>query len=264
MDRSKTDMLEIFADLGAIVWSKKGGKNRLHFKLADGRECFSLHKTVIATLSSDRATLYLNDGGWPTPTTRSAMSDAVSAFNLSHSVSVHGDKGENVARFFPVGTWKDARTVRFARSAAIDVATWTPIAAPPDHVMIRAMLDDDGDGAEVRFTGKAIESSTGEKIPCDARRALKLLRELDRMARAAAHTLTCRGQSIDSLSRELAGYYCGPGSFGSTIHLGCHVFKTRDVRVAMRAIKESNPEAWKAAIACERKAAAKAKKESGK
>jgi uncharacterized protein (DUF2461 family) len=131
--------------------------------------------------------------------------------------------------------------------------------------MIRAATPDGAEeGAEVRFTGKAIVSSMGESIPCDARRALKLLRALDRMARAAHSYNAFRhpygSGRVEQFMQNLAGYDCAPGSHGRTIFIGCHIFKTRDVRVAMRRIAAENPAAWKGAIACERKAAAKSKK----
>lgn len=85
---TKADQMRFAVEQGyEIETARKGGHNRLDFVTTDGRRCFMLHKTVVATLSEDGAVLTLDGGGYPTMTTTRAMNDALDLFKVAGFVS---------------------------------------------------------------------------------------------------------------------------------------------------------------------------------
>ena len=67
------------------------GHNRVVYTAPDGSQRFMLHTTDVAVLNAD-GTITLNDGGWPTMTTRRAMAEGITELT-GLNIPVHsGDK----------------------------------------------------------------------------------------------------------------------------------------------------------------------------
>lgn len=261
--RTKADMLPFAGD--DVASSRKGGHNRLHFTRTDGSQGFILHETVIANLSADGSRLTLSDGGWHSLTTKSAWGDAIRAFGLQIRTFYPADWGsethEGVKGYWYAGggrigypgkaersvtyiVTRDASGVSF--KCAADVAL--------DHPMIRADVDTgEGGNFAVRFTGTEIVSEAGVKVRCTPFKALVTLLRVDALMRECKGMMTLRGQALYDFNFEAFGFTIHPGQSARVTMIGCHSFRTDDIRAAMRRIGNEHPSVLKSARAFVRK-----------
>ena len=249
--RTKSEMLEHFAAQYDIATCRRGGHNRLDFTTSDGRRCFALHETVIAELSADRSRLTLSDGGWPTPTTKSAWSDAMAAFEVSHvGWSLMPTKSERSVTYVvelsplvygPFREWEARFSPRLYTVAGRDAD------APKDLPMIRASVND-GNFA-VRYDGQAKEilSEAGARVRATPFKVLVTLYRIDALAKATHRYHSMRGYALDAFNFEAFGFTIHPGQSSRTILVGCHTFQTREIRAQMARIAVDHPEAAKLA-----------------
>jgi len=236
-----------------VTRSRLAGHNRLHVFAEDGSQHFVFHSTVIASLSADGALLTLNDGGWPTMATRHAISDACAAFGLGHQ-AVWGAK--------PAADHA-INGILFNRRLVVSLPVWrieeSDAGAP---LMVRASEYDDGsqrfevtyDGAEIRSNGLYYGSANPYSV-------MVTLGRMSRMATKARREH--RDPFLCGLGiRVLLGHWAAPGRFGRTIHVGCHTFKTTDLRAALRTLEARYPaEAKRARVAVRREIKAETKAE---
>jgi hypothetical protein len=231
--RTKADLVAHFGAEHDIETAKLGGHNRLDFTTRSGARVFTLHLTAVATLSPDGTRLTLADGGWPTPTTRTAWSDALSAFRIGWSWQDMPSKTERSVTYIIEGG-------RIAGRAE----------ATPDLPMIRASVDHgEGGNFAVRFDAKAkrIVSDAGVTIPCTPYKALVSLYRVDKLARATSRFHAFRGQALDQFGFVAFGYHITPGQSSSIIMIGCHSFKTREIRAVLADLAAKFPEQAKKA-----------------
>lgn len=259
--RTKADQLQAAQDQGYhVVQSKRAGHNRLHFRTADGAEHFMLHVTVIASVNPERTQLTLNDGGWPSITTRKAFSEAAQAFGLP-SLSVGGGRprashmlGFRVNDAESEYAWSWGRVV-FDRTVTL---TWDrreyalapgcqPVAAP----MVRAVVDG-ATSLEVTYRDGEVTSDAGDHIGCSPFRLLVTMADLLTLAKGSRKFIGRRHEQVD-YRRELpifkGAYYANGGRLGRAVHVGCHEFSVSDLRNVMQRVQLDHPEAAKAAKA---------------
>jgi hypothetical protein len=110
--RTKAEMLP----KGEGVTGKKAGHNRLIISYPNGNKAFRLHLTDVVTLRPD-GSLTLNDGGFPTKTTRTAMAEGVAALT---GKSWHISGGMPRAAHVINGWRSDAKAIAFNRSITLD------------------------------------------------------------------------------------------------------------------------------------------------
>ena len=249
--RTKSEMVTHFGAQFDIATAKRAGHNRLDFTTADGRRMFALHETVVAELSADRSRLTLADGGWPTPTTKSAWGDACNAFNVSHpSWALMPNKSERSVTLLleleptvygPHDRWHSCFATRELKA----VARATDV--PRDLPMIRASVED-GNFA-VRYDGEAreIRSDAGAKVRATPFKVLVTLYRIDALAKATSRYHAFRGDALYQFNFEAFGFTVNPGQSSRVIMIGCHTFQTREIRAQMARIAADHPEAAKAA-----------------
>ena len=251
LNRTKADMIAIFEERGfQVLQARKGGKNRLQFMDAAGHWNFTLHETVVATLTADRRTLTLADGGWPTMTTRTAWGDAVKAFGLRWaSVTDRFSDGEAYTYERPSYPTKVERSVRYT----VEAGTITGReAVPADHPMIRASVED-GNFAVRYIDGKFLESEAGASIKAPPFRVLTVLYRIDALAKATRTYHAFRGQALCQFQFKAFGLDIHPGQSSRTIMIGCHTFKTQEIRGVLRQLEGLYPVEAKRAKAFVRK-----------
>lgn len=264
MNRTKADLLA-FAT-GEVISSRKGGKNRLHFTRADGSQGFILHQTIVAELSADGSRVTLADGGWHTPTTKTAWYDALAAFGLSRKMTVPGkDYGNGycsqpysyVAAPSYTAPTRDERSVTYTVERSGDEVRMERAAdVAADLPLLRADVNDgEGGNFAVRFDAKArrIVSDAGTEVVATPFKVLVALGRIDALAKATRNYTTFRGQALWQFSFEAFGYTVHPGQSSRTIMVGCHAFRLMDVRSVARQIAAAHPEAAKKAKAFVRK-----------
>lgn len=230
--RTKAEQLEIAGE--GIVWSRKAGHNRLHFRTADGAEHFMLHATVIASINADRTRLTLNDGGWATITTRKAWGDAADAFKLQ-GMHAWGNrpKSDHVLNGLP-----------FDRSITVSLPDFKALETAPPAIMLRAVVNGET-SLEVAYRDGEIVSSNGDKIAAPVSAIVcELYRILD-CAKASRGFIGWRHDPIDyknSIKIFKGAWDCSGGCRGRHVYVGCHEFATTDLRATLKRFTLEHPE----------------------
>lgn len=236
--RTKADMVDTLAPLGSVEWAKRAGHNRLHFKLTDGREGFMLHATVIAMLSADRSTLTMDNGGWATPTTHSAMGDALRAFGKPTGYA-HGNRGQT-----------SFGGVSFDRSAKFAWPSLEPLNTSPPLPTIRATSDSAESYGDlvVTYDGETVKSSGDVSLTVPPFRVILALRAMSEVCKRNRRWFGTMNYSRypegnhDDPVKLLGDYEATSGRWGRTVFVGCHEFRTQDIRAALRRIEADYPE----------------------
>lgn len=249
VDRTKADMLDACGI--EPEWSRKAGKNRVHYRLADGSQGFILHETVVASLSADGKKLVLNDGGWPSLTTRKAFSEAVTAFGL-RAISVGGARplaahrlgyqrnlqpGETYAAW-EWGAIKFDRTVNL-RVTATGYALADKVRDVPS---IRAIVNDGDATFMVTYERSAFRSGSGDRVPASPKRALAMIHRALIIAARGVGRVGFHREPLYAHSEDLAGYSIIPASMGRTVHVGCHAFRVADLRELLARLERDHPQ----------------------
>lgn len=244
MNRTKGDMMDA-CGVADATWSRKAGKNRVHFKLADGSQGFILHETIIARLSASRETLTLADGGWPSLTTRAAFSEAASAFGLPElRASGARPHASHSLGFYSAGAWT-WNQIRFDREVAIKVTPqgYEALAGAKAPPSIRAILND-GDGTcMVTYERRAFRSEAdgGITIAATPKRALQLLHHVLRIAARGKGRIAMHREPLYERGEVVAGYHIVPASMGRSVQIGCHAFRVEDLRGMLNHLERDNP-----------------------
>lgn len=226
--RTKEEMLAYARADRPIATSRKAGHNRLHIRYADGGQAFMLHATCVAELAPCGTQLTLRDGGWATLTTRRAMGDACHAFGLGH-LSVWGDRGGH-----------SVNGQHFDREATFTVPGFKIEATSGNDVMLRAVVDG-GDSLEVRYDGATVQSGNGDKIEAKPHRVMLELERLLDLARRRRNFAVDPIDYSESLSLFGGAWSANAGQFGRSIRIGCHEFKTADLRAVLRRLQAEYP-----------------------
>ncbi|AEI71127.1 hypothetical protein [EBPR siphovirus 5] len=240
-NRTKTDMLNACGI--SPEWSRKAGKNRVHYRLADGSQGFILHETIIARVDAGATALTLNDGGWPSMTTRAAFSEAAAAFGLPQLGAGGGrPHSAHTIGFYVDSAWGWDR-VRFDREVTIAIREGAYVAAvenvgPPS---IRAILNEGDATCMVYYSKGAFRSDNGVTIAARPRRALQMLHAVLRIAARGRGRIAYRREPLYPYAEEVAGYPIVPASMGRTVHIGCHSFRVEDVRGMLNRMARDYP-----------------------
>lgn len=250
LNRTKVEMLESLRgfDLDETT-ARKGGKNRLIVSTRAGARLFVLHETVVATLSPEGDRLELADGGWPTPTTRSAWGDAVGAFGLKWlqvwtASDWHSDGGYWSARWDTPR--KDERSVVYHVKDGVITGRAEAVADLP---MIRASTDTGNFAVRYDAAAREVISDAGERVRATPFKTLVTLYRIDKLAKAACGYITMRGNALYQFGFDALGYRVHPGQTSRTVMIGCHTFKTDQIRATLKRIAAEHPEAAKKAKA---------------